>query len=101
MVNEDAVLKQYVRLIVGKESLRLRFRLRIGSAGLMVDKKRCRMSVDGRCVPCNSGEAEDVGHISKRCEEFASERKRLLDKINQVEGTEVWFEEYYRAEDEG
>ncbi len=25
----------------------------------------------------------------------------MLDKIDQVEGTEEWLEEYYRAEDEG
>ncbi len=61
------------------------------------------MSVDDRMsvVLCNSEEPEDVRHFLIRCEEFASERQRLLDKIDQVEGTEEWLEEYYRAEDEG
>ncbi len=49
MVKEEDGLEQYTRSIVGQESLRLRFRLRSGSAGLMVDRKRCRMCVD-RCV---------------------------------------------------
>ncbi len=42
--------------------------------GLMVDKKRCRMSVDDGCVLCNSEEAEDIRHFLIRCEEFASEK---------------------------
>ena len=38
-----AGLEQYTRSSVGHEELRLRFRLRTGSAGLFEDKKRCRM----------------------------------------------------------
>ena len=32
-----------VRSVQGQESMRLLFRLRTGSAGLLEDKKRCRM----------------------------------------------------------
>ena len=35
--------------------MRLRFWLRSGSAGLLKDKKRCRMCVDDWCVLCDSG----------------------------------------------
>ncbi len=102
MVKEEADLDwQYTRSIVGQESLRLRLILRTSSVELMVDQKRCRMSVDDPCVLCNSEKAEGVRHFLIRCEEFASERQRLLDKIDQVEGTEELLEEYYRAEDEG
>ncbi len=101
MVKEEADLELYTRSLVGQESLRLRLKLTTSSVGLMVDKNRCRMYVDDRCVLCNSEEAEDVRHFLIRYKEFASERQRLLDKIDQVEGTEEWLEEYYRAEDEG
>ncbi len=46
-------------------------------------------------------EAEDIGHFLIRCEVFASERQRLLDKIGQVERTEERMHELYRAEGEG
>ena len=43
-------MKRYMRSIQGQESVRLLFRLRTGSAGLLEDKKRCRMFSDKRCV---------------------------------------------------
>ena len=58
-----AGLEQYTRSSVGHEELRLRFRLRTGSAGLFEDKKRCRMCTDDRCVLCDSGEVEDFKHF--------------------------------------
>ena len=39
-----------MRMVQGQESVRLLFRLRTGSAGLLGDKKRCRMVSDERCV---------------------------------------------------
>ena len=62
MVKEEAGLEEYTRSLVGQEGVRLRFRLRTGSAGLFEDKKRCRMCDDERCVLCNSCEVEDVEH---------------------------------------
>ncbi len=44
MVKEEADLEQYTRSLVGQESLRLHLRLRTSSVGLMIDKKRWRMS---------------------------------------------------------
>ena len=44
-----------MRSIQGQESERLLFRLRTGSAGLLENKKRCRMVSDERYVMCNSG----------------------------------------------
>ena len=40
--------------------MRLLFRLRTGSAGLLKDKKRCRMVSVGRCVICESRVGKDV-----------------------------------------
>ena len=70
MVKDEAGLEEYTRSLVGQKEVRLRFRLRTGSAGLFEDKKRCRMCDDERCVLCNSGEVEDVEHFLARCEEF-------------------------------
>ena len=39
-----------MRSVQGQESVRLLFRLRTGSVGLLEDKKRCRMVSDKRCV---------------------------------------------------
>jgi len=64
--------------LVGQEGVRLRFRLRTGSAGLFEDKKWCRMCDDERCVLCNSGEVEDVEHLLVRCEGFRWERQVLF-----------------------
>ena len=41
-----------MRSVQGQESVRLLFRLRTGSAGLLEDKKSCRMISDEREV-CN------------------------------------------------
>ncbi len=50
MVKEDADLEQYTRSLVWQESLRLQLRLRTSSVGIMIDKKRWRMSVEDRCA---------------------------------------------------
>ena len=42
MVKDEAGLEEYTRSLVSQEEVRLRFRLRTGSAGLFEDKKRCR-----------------------------------------------------------
>ena len=101
MVKDEAGLEEYTRSLVGQEELRLRFRLRTGSAGLFEDKKRCRMCDDERCVLCNSGEVEDVEHFLVRCEEFRWDRQVLLEKIRQIEGTQGWIDEYGRVGGEG
>ena len=54
----------------GTWAVRLRFRLRSGSAGLFEDKKRCGMVEEDRCVLCNGGNVEDVKHFVLECEEF-------------------------------
>ena len=38
--------------------MQLRFRLRTGTAGLLVDNKRCGMCKDSRCVMCDSKEVD-------------------------------------------
>ncbi len=59
----------------GQEVVRLLFRLRTSSAGLLEEKKRCEMIIDERCVMCESGEEEDVEHLLVTCE-----RNRLVHK---------------------
>ena len=65
------------------EAIRLRFRLRTGSAGFLEDKRRCGICVD-ESVLCNSGEVEDVGHFVLGCEEFIQERRELVRKIENL-----------------
>ena len=43
--------------------MRLLFRLRTGSAGLLENKKRCKIIMDERCVMCEGGAGEDVEHL--------------------------------------
>ena len=43
-------VEKYVASWEGHEAIRLRFRQRTGSAGLLEDKRRCRLCVDERCV---------------------------------------------------
>ena len=40
--------------------MRPRFRLRMVSAGLLVDKVRCGTCKDGECELCDEGVVEDV-----------------------------------------
>jgi len=100
MVKEVAGLEQYTRSSDGHEELRLWYQLRTGSAGLLEDKKQCRMCTDDRHVLCDSGQVEDVKHFLVRCEEFSWERQKLLERIGQMEGSQEWLEEYWRVEEE-
>ena len=50
--------------------MRLLFRLRTGSAGLLEDKKICRVVSDGRCVMYDKGAGEDVAHFLVGCGEL-------------------------------
>ena len=47
--------------------MRLRFRLRTVSAGLLGDKERCGMCQDGRCELCDEGTMEDIVHLLLHC----------------------------------
>ena len=62
MIKEELMPEGYLRLLDSGD-VRLRSRLRSGSAGLLEDKKRCRMCVDDRCVLCDSGVVEDLVHF--------------------------------------
>ena len=42
-------VESYLRHVQGQEVVRLLFRLRTGSAGLLEDKKRCKMFIDEVC----------------------------------------------------
>ena len=45
-------MESYLISVQGQEVVRLLFRLRTSSAGLLEDKKRCEMITDERCVMC-------------------------------------------------
>jgi len=50
MAKEVAGLEQHTRSSVGHEELRLCYQLKTGLAGLLEDKKQCRMCTDDRRV---------------------------------------------------
>ena len=56
-------MEKYLISVQGQEVVRLLFRLRTSSAGLLEDKKICEMIIDVRYVMCESGEGEDVEFI--------------------------------------
>ena len=69
-------------------AVRLRKRLKSGSADLFEDKKRCGMVEENRCVSCNGGKVEDVKHFVLECEEFDQDRCQLLERVKRIVGTE-------------
>ena len=90
-----------VRSVQGQESVRLLFRLRTGSAGLLEDKKICRMVSGKRCVMCDSGVGEDVDHFLVGCGGFERDRLVLLDDVCRTMGPEsnwINFGEWTRRE---
>ena len=101
MAKDEIGVERYVRSVQGQESVRLLFRLRTGSAGLMEDKKRCRMVTDERCVMCDSGVGEGVAHFLVGCGEFERERLALLDDVYRIVGTREWLDESWRVDEEG
>ena len=46
-----------------QEVVKLLFRLRIGSDGLLEDNMRCKMILDEGCVMSESGAEEDLEHL--------------------------------------
>ena len=90
-------MKRYLRSVQGQEVLKLLFRLRIDSAGLLEDKKRCNMIIDERCVMYESGAGEDVGHLLVMCGKFEKDWWVLVDEVSRIVGAGVWLEEYERV----
>ena len=81
--------------------MRLLFRLRTGSTGLLEDKKRCRMVSNERCVMSDSRVKEDVAHFLVGCGEFERDQLVLLDGVCRIMGArECWmnFGEWTRRE---
>ena len=81
--------------------MRLLFRLRIDSAGLLEDKKRCRMISDKRCIMCDSRVGEGVAHFLVGCGEFEREGLVLLDDVCRIVGAREWLGEFWRVDEEG
>ena len=74
--------------------MRLLFRLRTGSAGLLEDKKRCRMVSDERCVICDSRIGEDVAHFLVGYGEFERDGLVLLDDVCIIVGPRDWLDDF-------
>ena len=51
-------------------TFKLLFRLRIDSAGLLEENRRCKIIIDERCVICESDAEEDVEHLLVTCGKF-------------------------------
>ena len=72
---KDDGTERYIGSLQGYEGVWLMFRLRTTSAGLLQDKRRCRLCSVDRCVMCDSGEVEDVDHFLIGCTKFGKGQK--------------------------
>ena len=70
LTKEDFGQEWYVKEFGSKGEVRLRFRLRMVSVGLLGDKERCGMCKDGKCELCDEGVVEDTVHFLLNCGEF-------------------------------
>ena len=73
LAKNGAEVERYLRSVQGQEVVRLLFRLRTDSAGLL-RKRRCKMIINERCVMCESGAGEEVEYILVACGEFVRDR---------------------------
>ena len=88
-----------MRSVQDQESVRLLFRLRTGSAGLLEYKKCCRIVSDERCVMCDSGEGAKVAHFLVGSGGFERDRQVLLDDVGwRTESGWMNFGEWMRKE---
>ena len=78
----------YVWSVLGQESVRLLFRLRTGSAGLLEEKKICRMVSDERCAMGRSRVGKDETRFLMICGEFERDQWVLLDGVCRIVGPE-------------
>ena len=61
LAKDGTGVERYVKLVQGQESVRLLFRQRTGSAGLLGDKKICRIVSYERCIMCDRQCCHSVG----------------------------------------
>ena len=101
LAKNDAGVEMYLRSVQSQKVVRLLFRLRTGSVGLLEDKKRCKMTTDERCVMGESGVGEDVEHLLVKCVEVKRNRWILMDEVSRIIGAGEWLEEYGRVCKEG
>ena len=94
MAKNEFRLENYIGSSQGQEAVRCWFRMRSGTAGLFADKKRCGLCEEDRCVLCDREEVEDVLHFLVLCDEFEWERQKELKRIGDIEGSDMWLEEF-------
>ena len=69
-----------------------------GSAGLLEDKKRCRIVSDKRCVMCDSGVGEGVVHFLMGCGGFEKYQLMLLENVCRILGARECLDEFWRVD---
>lgn len=99
-VKEGLEVEEYLRLFESYD-VRLRFRLRCGAAGLLEDKRKCRLCEDSRCVLCDDDQVEDLVHFLVVCAEFNEGRRVLVEEVKAIEGAEEWVEEFRSGDEVG
>ena len=62
------------------------FKLKTDSAGLLEDKKICKMIIDERCVMCENGEGEDVEQLLVTLGEFVRDSWIIVDEMSRIIG---------------
>ena len=92
-VKESLEAEKYLGYLNGY-GVRVRFRLRTGSGGLMEDLKRCRRKSDARCVLC------DEGVVGISWWSVGNGRERLMEMVGGIEGAESWIKEWRRVGEE-
>ena len=78
--------------------MRLLIKLRTCSAGLLEDKKICRMVNDERCVVCHSRVGKKR-FILVGCGELERYRQVLLDDVCRIVWAREWLDEFWRLDE--
>ena len=66
--------------------MRLLFKLKTDSAGLLEDKKICKMIIDERYVMCENGEGKDVEPLLVTLGEFVRDLWVMVDEMSRIIG---------------
>ena len=72
--------------------MRLLFRLRTSSTGLLEDKNRCRHVSNERCAICDSGVGEDAAHLLVGSGELERDGQVQLDNVCRIVGAGEWLD---------
>ena len=94
LAQDNTGVERYVQSVQDQEWMRLLFRKKIVSAGLLEDKKRRRMVSDERCAMCDSGVGVGLAHFLFVCGEFERDWLVLLDDVCRIVWARVRLDEF-------